>query len=239
MSMKSIRTFTNKILNLMLTRNHFHSAKKTCFSPCCLLLPWLQYHHERTDFRVPSPCTFETIDGRRWLWQAWNKSSKMVVWLMMNETVPRQYVQLPDIDNPDSATFPDTLSVQLLMRSCYLYEAEIYSPHVENRDLWKQCKLGINFSAAHHRRHFGSRKTYYVFQVLIHGGKRARSGRKKVGKTLRVARAFRLSQLFTRNIASCSCREVAKSPSALRCLGLTCSLSRHNAWKWFISKWST
>ena len=28
----------------------------------------------------------------------------------------------------------------------------------------------------------------------IHGGKRARSGRKKVGKALRVVRAFRLSQ---------------------------------------------
>ena len=65
----------------------------------------------------------------------------------------------------------------------------------------------------------------------IHGGKRARSGRKKFGKTLRVARAFRLSQLFLRNITSCSCREVAKSPSAPHCLGLTRTLSHHNVWK--------
>ena len=53
------------------------------------------------------------LSNYRWeamiLWQAWNKTSKMVVWLTMNEIVPRQYVQLPDIDNPDSATFPDTL----------------------------------------------------------------------------------------------------------------------------------
>ena len=66
MSKKSIRTFTNKFLNMMLTRNPFHSMKKTCFSWCCLLLPWLQYQHKRTDFRVPSPCTFQTINGKRW-----------------------------------------------------------------------------------------------------------------------------------------------------------------------------
>ena len=68
-------------------------------------------------------------------------------------------------------------------------------------------------------------------EASIHGGKRAKTGRKKVGKTLRVARAFRLSQLFIRNIASCSCREVAKSPSAPRCVGLTGTLTRHNEWK--------
>ena len=68
-------------------------------------------------------------------------------------------------------------------------------------------------------------------EASVQGGKRAKSRRKKVGKTLRVARAFRLSQLFIRNIASCSCREVAKSPSAPRCVGLTGTLTRHNTRK--------
>ena len=145
--------------------------------------------------------------------------------------------------------------------------------------------------AAHHRRHFGSWKTYYVFQVLrtwnciieksfmlgpssllfvtiligefssfcfleiifqwcflapifssfprwlVSLAANAQGEWRK--KTLRVARAFRLSQLFMRYIACCSCREVAASPSAPRCLCLTRTQPRHNEWKWFIWKRST